>query len=78
MSAPVAFFVIAVCATQAFACPFCKDSVSCDKPTAKTAESAGGDFNASIYAMLAGLAGAGGFTGVAMYKAIAKDVNAER
>jgi hypothetical protein len=66
--------LIALClASPAVACPFCKDGVTTDKSNTQTAEAASLDFNTSIYAMLAGLAGVGGFTARVMYKAIKSD-----
>jgi hypothetical protein len=49
-------------------CPMCRDStVDSTQPTAT--QSAGLDFNRSIYVMLGGFAGLVGMTGTVLYKA---------
>jgi hypothetical protein len=55
--------------SPALACPMCKDS-TVDPATPNVAESAGLDFNKSIYVMLGGFATVVGFTGRVMYRAV--------
>ena len=56
-------------AGPALACPMCKESAVENNQKTGVADTAGLDFNHSIYAMLGGLVSIIGVTGRVMYKA---------
>jgi hypothetical protein len=64
----MAILVFSMITSPVLACPMCKDS-TVDTGKAGVTETAGLDFNKSIYIMLGGFATVVGFTGRMMYMA---------